>query len=63
MYPWKVIARLNSTSATSGASLILQTEAFIGDDGVAKFQTLGVNMAMSSLQIEYFLDRPVGVNA
>ena len=40
----------------------MQSEAYIGNDGVAKFQTLGVNMAISSLQIEYFLDAPMGVN-
>ena len=57
-----MIARLNYTSA-SGASIILQNEAYVGNDGLAKFQTLGVNIAMSSLQIEYYLDRPVGVNA
>lgn len=63
MYPWKVIARLNYTSVSSGASLILQTEAFIGNDGIALFEKLGVNIAMSSLQLEYYLDKPVGVNA
>ena len=63
LYPWKVIARLNYTSATSGASIISQTEAFIGNDGIATFQTLGVNIAMSSFQIEYYLDIPIGVNS
>lgn len=63
LYPWKVIARLNYTSVTSGASVISQTEAFIGSDGIATFQTLGVNIAMSSFQIEYYLDIPIGVNS
>ena len=63
LYPWKVIARLNYTSVSSGASIISQTEALIGNDGIATFQTLGVNIAMSSFQVEYYLDIPIGVNS
>ena len=63
MYPWKVIARLNYTSVSNGASIISQTESSIGTDGIATFQTLGVNIAMSSFQIEYYLDIPIGVNS
>ena len=40
----------------------MQSVAYVGNDGLAKFQTLGVNMALSSLQIEDYLDKPVGVN-
>ncbi len=62
-YPWKVIARLNYTSVASGASIISQSEAFVGSDGIVRFQTLGVNIPMSSFQIEYYLDIPIGVNS
>ena len=47
----------------SGASIISQSEAFVGSDGIVTFKTLGVNIAMSSFQIEYYLDIPIGVNS
>ena len=47
----------------SGASIISQSEAFVGSDGIVRFQTLGVNIPMSSFQIEYYLDIPIGVNS
>ena len=64
MYPWNVKVRLNNTAVlSSGASIILQIEAMVGNDGMAAFQNLGVNMPMSSFQFEYYLDIPIGVNS
>jgi regulatory protein YycH of two-component signal transduction system YycFG len=48
---------------SSGASIILQSEALIDSNGIATFTTLGINIPMSSFQIEYYLDIPIGVNS
>ena len=64
LYPWYVYAKLNSTSNSSSivASLILQDKATIDDDGLVKFEKLGISIAESNLKLEYYLDKPFGIN-
>ena len=45
------------------ASIILQDKAEIDNDGIVRFETLGVSIVLSSLQLEYYLDQPFGINA
>ena len=54
---------MNTSSDTSNtASLILQTEALVADDGTVTFENLGISQALSSVKLEYFILKPVGVN-
>ena len=61
LYPWYVYAKINATS-NSMASIILQDRAAIGDDGFVRFTTLGISIAVSNLNLEYYLEKPFGVN-
>lgn len=61
MYPWIVVAKLNS-STDPNAKLILQTEAVLNANGTVIFENLGVSVAMSNFQLEYYFKEPVGIN-
>ena len=62
MYPWTIVATLNSPSSPN-AKVILQNEATLNADGTVTFQNLGVSESMSNFQLEYYFKQPVGVNA
>ena len=61
LFPWIVVARLNS-STDPNAKLILQTEAVLNANGTVIFENLGVSVAMSNFQLEYYFKEPVGIN-
>ena len=54
---------MNASSNPSMATIILQDKAAIDNDGKVKFENLGISMALSNLQLEYFLDQPFGINS
>ena len=63
LYPWYVYAKLNATPTKNGPTLILQDRAIIDNDGMVKFETLGISIASPSINLEYYLDIPIGINA
>ena len=61
--PWKVLASINYTSETNGVDIILQNEAIVDSDGKAIFNTLGLSKAVSNIQLEYYIEKPFGINS
>ena len=60
-YSWRVFAKINDTS--SMATIILQNNATVGDDGSVVFDYLGISIATSNLHLAYYLESPYGINA